>query len=535
MASSAVAIDDRPQRKLSRPGWVAAALAAVGSAGLTTLGLKVDLELKPPVSRFGMGDVGLFAVLTIVLFGVFAAAAWALGPLRATSERPAVRWYWWAAAWGGVMVAWLPFYLTYFPGLISPDSIDTLGQLRGYLPFSNHHPIAFTLLVGAIVMPVTALGGSMQAAVAAYSLFQLALTALTVVGVVAWVQRRGAARWLSIALAAVLVLNPVIPTLGVTMWKDIPFALVFVWFCLQLFDAVASRGAVFTSTRWSVVFVVTALAAGLLRNNAIYVLILTLVVLAIAFRTHWRRIVPAVLVVLIALPLITGPLYRAAGFKEGNAAEALGVPLQQIGYVLKYDGLLQGEDAAKVGKVLDVATYQKAYRPHYANPVKFNKAFNNDYLNENTGEFISTWAELLPENFVSYVKGYAALTYGYYTVGKTDLVYPRVVPNSTWAKRMELHADPFFGPGSKRDGRLAAITHGVADIAVGMGILLLVGVVLVQRRRWAHLLWLLPSFGLWGTLLVAAPISGEFRYLYAAYLFAPVAVALLFLQDRSKR
>ena len=50
------------------------------------------------------------------------------------------------------LLCWLHYFLAYYPGILSSDSIDQLQQVIGVLQYSNHHPWIHTLFIGLIYL-----------------------------------------------------------------------------------------------------------------------------------------------------------------------------------------------------------------------------------------------------------------------------------------------------------------------------------------------------------------------------------------------
>ena len=49
--------------------------------------------------------------------------------------------------WAIIFVAWIPYFLNYYPGVITPDSMGQICQSIGVNTLTNHHPIFHTFLI----------------------------------------------------------------------------------------------------------------------------------------------------------------------------------------------------------------------------------------------------------------------------------------------------------------------------------------------------------------------------------------------------
>ena len=97
--------------------------------------------------------------------------------------------------------------------------------------------------------------------------------------------------------------------------------------------------------------------------------------------------------------------------------EMIGVPLAQIGAVLNYDSANLSEDESNtLNQLLPIDIWKENYRPSFADKMKFNEEFNNDWLNQHKILFLKTWAAILKDNFPIYVKAYLCHSYDYWAL-----------------------------------------------------------------------------------------------------------------------
>ena len=50
-----------------------------------------------------------------------------------------------------IFIAWLPYFLRYYPGFLTIDSCTQVLQALGNIELSNHHPIAHTGLISIFI------------------------------------------------------------------------------------------------------------------------------------------------------------------------------------------------------------------------------------------------------------------------------------------------------------------------------------------------------------------------------------------------
>ena len=50
-----------------------------------------------------------------------------------------------------MLICWLPYFLTYFPGGIGNDDFESISMCLGMIPWTNHHPVFFTALINVFI------------------------------------------------------------------------------------------------------------------------------------------------------------------------------------------------------------------------------------------------------------------------------------------------------------------------------------------------------------------------------------------------
>src|SRR5262249_14752328 len=122
-----------------------------------------------------------------------------------------------------LLLAWLPYWYGFFPGLGNRDVEWQLRQIATDR-FNDWHPVAHTLLLGL----VSWVCGSL----AAVPLVQIVIAAGLFAAILVRMSRMGTPRtvvWLVVAWLAIC------PSYGlnlVCLWKDVPFSLAVLWMTL---------------------------------------------------------------------------------------------------------------------------------------------------------------------------------------------------------------------------------------------------------------------------------------------------------------
>lgn len=320
-------------------------------------------------------------------------------------------------------------------------------------------------------------------------------------------------------------------TYGMAVWKDTLFSAAVVLLALQLWDF-AARGI---SRRGTLAAFALMLFLCFWRNNGLYVVAPTLLVLLAACRGKAGRLLAAGAVALVLTAVIQGPVYDALNIGKDSLTESISVPLQQLAATINEDRPLTEEQQQVLFTILPEDVWRSDYEPCLSDPLKSHAELDSAYLETHFGDFLRVWAQLLPANLDVYVEAYLLQTLGFwkpgrwlgyyydYFVGIQDL-YGYGITGVDWFQT-------WFGHGLS--GMLEQTTRFVSS---GTMVWVMLGAFFFclckpKGRRKGDLLLLTPLLFSWLSLMVAVPIAQSYRYILMLPLALPV-LCLLFVYER---
>lgn len=323
-----------------------------------------------------------------------------------------------------LLLAWLPFYLAYYPGICAYDVPVQAGQIVSG-QYNEHHPLAHTLLIGA-AMHLGEAFGDINLGIACLTALQLLLLALSIAMGICLLHRRELS---GIGQLAVLLLSMCYPFtwyMGVSITKDIFFTVFLLLFLTSLSDAVA-----FGQTRKHIditdgMTIVGAIGVVLFRNNGKYALALGFCALLLAVavgkqhRSLWKRLALEVLTGLVVGLLTLFALTAATGAEQADRREVLSLPMQQLARCMVYhggvgvleedDATMSEEDRALINDFILDEAYRE-YDPAFADPVK--RHVNTYVVRYRTADFLRTYCRLLVQYPSDYINAALALDAGF--------------------------------------------------------------------------------------------------------------------------
>lgn len=431
----------------------------------------------------------------------------------------------WLACFLVLFASYFATLLLSFPGTFSTDSYASISILQGELPWSNAHPVFYTLLIG----PFVALGnavGNMTVGLFAFSLVQLTLMAAVCSYACAWLRKMGMPLLAVFAALAFFAFNPVIARYATTMWKDVPFAMTMLLVILQLFEIALTKGAAIQSPRACIKLALLTLLTCLLRNNGIYAMAAGVVVLIAVWRKAWKWFMPMVGAIVLA-QLISGPFYTSLGIEPSPFRESVGIPIQQISAVVAEGGEMTEEQLEVFSQLVDPKAVAEVYAPYSSNFVKYHESFSDEWLNAHKKEFLQLYFEVGLKNPAIYTRAWIGATQGYWNMETHSWVVSEAGRNLAYeATGLEvLNGD------SKTDYDELRKSSFLSPL-FNMGFAVWV-IIALCAFRWIKgdrklIAAYVPLIALWGTMLIAAPFYCEFRYQFPIHLLLPVILASAF-------
>ena len=449
---------------------------------------------------------------------------------------------------GLLFVAWIPYFLTYYPGFIYGDTIDSIKQIVGETGWSNHHPYFYTLFI-KVCLKVGQRIGDNTLGCAIYTMIQMLYMSTCFGYLICWICNRFNRSYVWKAILIIIYgCTPYIALLSIAMWKDPVFSASIVVYTLLLLDFVFTKGKIAEKNKlYWLLYAFLTLMIIFTRNNGIYLIAFTVVGLfGFYLFSKKYKIKKIGMVLLVSLgimfvsKMVTGPGYDYLGIMKPTQ-ESYGLFLNQMARVVAYDGNMSEEDRKYMDKLLPLELYESTYRPCCVDLLKFNENFRGNYLKEG---FFRTYFSMFLKNPRLYFESWQLQTYGFWTVNQKEInyydrnitgAYPRNLNQEGFAEELEhydLRVDNLL-----QNEQFREIFPSV-DIYIPIGmivwIMILVGIFLAMDDK--EILWipLLPSLGLFLTLAIASPIFYWPRYAIALQYLLPVYLLLFFLKKQEE-
>ena len=427
----------------------------------------------------------------------------------------------------------LLYYVAYFPGGFSPDSLSQYGQAISN-QYKDWHPVIQTLFTFKLPLSIT--GGWIGSII----LFQILCFSIILGYSFDTVLKYTNTKYTVIAMIFVLM-NPQLGYISMYPWKDISFAmgaLLMMVYSLRIF---LSKGEWIKKPWNMVLFILTASLTTLFRHNA---LLFTIpLIIAILFYLSKKRGFIICLSILVLCLSIKLPLYYAIGVQNPNKrqVELLGLPMTVIGAVVTYTPeALDKETLEFAYKVAPKEVWESKFTFGSYNTVKWNDRTNNDIIEEyGTQKVLLMMFKCFKVSKGVALKSLIRLTEASFSVTSDydGFFYPYIDENS-------------YGLSQSPNDLAAVICEVYRDfinnylsypfLHLGILHLVLIGAILSKckfnsLKDWKKIFFVIPVFAYnFGTSILLTGVEDASRFFFYTYPTIPILLVFLFKNENEK-
>ncbi|MBR1414043.1 MAG: hypothetical protein IJ574_05200 [Bacilli bacterium] len=412
---------------------------------------------------------------------------------------------------------WLPYVLSYFPFGIYADTEYQIEQAISH-HLNNRHPIFNTMII-TLFVDIGKCFDSLKIGLQLYSIFQLLLSLSIITYFIGWLKRRNVPNIYLILTILFYMFFPLIPLYVVSFWKDTLFSLFLLLYVLNIYDVVLTDGKFICNFKGIIIHSLLIFLVAFSRNNGIYIVIVTSIFLIKRYFNikFFKKII---LFLLVCIVLIQIPIFNYLNINTAFV-ENLGVPIQQICYVVSSNGKMNTNDKEFIDKLMPINDIKETYTPALVDSIKFSSGFNEEFLNNNKIEFFKVWFSLLKQNPKKYIEAYLLNTIGFYDIFKSsDVAYTNTTNWYDVEEKLGIKQDDyinkFFGKSIRK--YLEPKKHYSSAIFVWLLILSFI-ICIIKKNNYLQLIPLLVTVA---TLFLAVPLAFSFRYLYILTLALPL-------------
>ncbi|MCM1101727.1 MAG: DUF6020 family protein [Clostridium sp.] len=459
-------MDIHAQRR--RKVWAAGLLAMLFTAMQIT-GYRIAMHYHTTVHRSAlMQRIGVLtgaqcvvaAVLVFIVAGVVLYGLFTLSERITVADRRSGGGFGWGI-WGAtallLFICWMPCFLASYPGYYNYDAFTQVPEaLYEEVPYTAHHPLLHTLLMGKIIAFGYHMGTELNDGIALYSVFQMAVCALAFAYVTGYLWRRTGRRLLCAAAFVWYAFFPPIAMFAMSTTKDVLFSVCLLLTVVFLYEMCRDMSAFWASRTQVCRLAVMATLMCLLRKNGVYALVCVVPFVVWHYGKYGKRLLLLFAGVVLLYGAIDRGLVLALRAEEGSAVEMLSVPMQQLARVYHDHGesAFTEEELEKI--YAGIGREQlRGYDPFLADHIK--NHFDYELIREDKAGWLSLWIAKGIRYPGTYLQAFLDNTY--------QAWYPGTSVYSAPKDKRTAYFDMGMWPGGYRDSKAPKLLEFYRRIA----------------------------------------------------------------------
>lgn len=407
-------------------------------------------------------------------------------------------------------VVWIIYYLSFYPGGLYIDTIVEIDCFQAGI-IDNHYPIFYTFLVGGFTLIGDFFGKDLTWSIGLFFAFQMIVLGIEILALLNWQIKRGISEVIQLLSMQYMILFPLIPLYGASIWKDTPFSMAFLFWMMPFCDLCMELRQGRWTKKTVILNIIGFFLMSFTRNNGLYVVCFCALIIFIVCILKNVEKFALFLVIgalsLLSIVIIQKPIYNMVGVVRAPRGDGLCVPLQQICAVAAYDGNINDNQMERIHILAPQDNIKEFFIPGIADRIRWYAGIDWNYFGSK--DFAKLWVELLPKNLKIYVNEYLILTAGYWNVRVTSgSAYTNTF---SWNPEYAMEHDYFYDiTGVSFKSFIEPKRH---ISAAWFFWVFFVGMFFCMKRfGWRSMVFYSPAIGVWVTIMIASVISCGLRF-----------------------
>lgn len=431
-----------------------------------------------------------------------------------------------------IITCWLPYFLSYYPGILSPDSLSELGTvINNFTTISDHHPVLHILFIAIPYNIGKSIFGTVTMGVALSTILQMSIMSLIFSSFIVFLYNRKVNDFILLIVLLFYALMPMHGYYSITMWKDVIFGGLLLLLTMETIKVIEKANSDSINIKSIISFIIVSLLCIFFRNNAIYMYILLAIFTIFMFKKYYKTFIISFLIVFGTYFIVKGPIFDYFNVEKSSSAEYIGMPLQQVGRMAFKNIEFNKNEKKLIDELIPLETLSTTYNPVTSDGIKFNKEYNVTAFDSNKSDYFKLWLNLVIKHPDIAIEAYTISTLGYWYPGVQYWSVSTVIEENNFNLHMYPKIPDYIRAiFPKLESREMPIFNIQWSIGFCFWTLLIFGIVAFKKNKWNALYPYIPIFGIWLTMMIASPVFGEFRYVYGAFTCLPLLMLCPFFK-----
>lgn len=446
-----------------------------------------------------------------------------------------------------LLIAWLPYIISFYPAILSPDPANQIKQYYGMetsyihsvnlidsnVLITNHHPVFHTFILGGF----TKIGdnlGSINFGLFLFTCFQIFIVISAITYMLCYLKKLKVPFIYRFIILILFSLVPVFPLYALSSVKDTILGALSIFFVIELHRLITSKN--YRKIDY-IALSLLMLFMMLVRNNGVFIVLLSIIPLIFIVKEKKAGIILVILSSFFIYEAHNKVLLPIMHISPGSIREALSIPFQQTARYAKYYGdELTNDEKNKIDKILKYNTLAERYKPDIADKVK--NEFNPNATKEDLAEYFKVWFISFFKHPVVYIDATLNNTYGYIYPNTSNWYIYYKYNTQLKNSGLNYHYNNLEIPRQILSSYALAFPYIPAlgilvNIGFNVWIYLYLLTYLIVENKKKLIPIILPVLTLVLTCL-AGPVNTYFRYMLPIVMSLPLVIGLIYHEKTNK-
>ena len=441
-----------------------------------------------------------------------------------------------------LFIAWIPYFMAYFPGSISRDGMTQINIARGAAPLSNAHPILSTWCMG-IFIKIGKWINNDYLGIFLYVLFQTFVMISALVYMLRFVHELTKNKTIIYIALAFFALYPTWGMMVESVIKDTLYTAFFILFTTMFAQIVMDKEEKTKDRMFLFKFFLSMIGICFWRNNGIYVVIISFIVLLISktMKSYKKSVAFMLALIMLLYYGMNAWVYPVLNVQKGSTREMLSLPFQQTARYLRDNPQDVTEDEKKIiSAVLDYEKIPELYNPNIADYAR--NTFRENSTSEELKKYFIVWFKMFCRHPETYFKATLNNTYNYYYFKDMRNFMSEYQNYTAWdINELAIEENKFeFTNNCKAIletyleviNRIPFVNH-LGRCGLFTWVVLIAFALMFRRKEFAGMILCVPLF-VAILICIASPVNGLQRYMWCVMGTIWVPVAALFSRKQTK-
>jgi len=315
-----------------------------------------------------------------------------------------------------IFVIWFLGYLALFPGVYDYDAGNKIYEfVNPSYGVGTRYAVLHSAILYFFVRSGQLLFDSAQIGFGVYIFLQMLFIIYVCSTICNYIFERFQNRKFLVLSVAFFVFFPHLMVISVSSYQDVLFGGVFALIVLKTIKLVENPRGFFSKWQQSAIYILLVLLLCMLRNNGIYVILLSVPLFLLLLKNFRIKALVLLLIPILLFEFYSGPVLAGLGVrKDDPLREMLSIPLQQLARVYTYRiDTLDNDQLYYLLELVpakDLAVYP--YNPSIADRQKAN--LNVELLRSDVSKFFNVYLSAGARNPRTYLEAAMMNTLGFW-------------------------------------------------------------------------------------------------------------------------